>query len=145
MPACVTRIIRARKSHRKAAKVAAWPPTSLSDEAVESRVQRLRVYRRPERFLLVVTESNDRFSPRCRVVGIASGVAPQDGAAHIGKLPRKGPVYSDKSILNELLYPCVAQRMRFVIVGRHDHPHIGPDRHCRLVMQGRGSSGPECS
>jgi len=80
----------------------ARPPSSLTDETVERRVQDWCIYRHPERRLLVVTEPDDRFSPRCRVVRIASGVPPQDGTARVGKLPRKGPVNSDKSVFNEL-------------------------------------------
>ena len=70
MPARVTRIIRTRKSHWKAAKAVARPPSSLTNETVESRVQDWHIYRRPERRLLVVTEPDDRFPPRCRVVRI---------------------------------------------------------------------------
>ena len=87
----------------------ARPPSSLTNETVERRVQDWGIYRRPERRLLVVTEPDDRFSPRCRVVRIASGVPPEDGTARVGKLPRKGPVNSDKSVFNELLYLSVAQ------------------------------------
>ena len=115
----------ARKSHWKAAKVVARPPSSLTNETVESRMQDWRVCRRPERRLLVVTEPDERFSPRCRVVRIASGVPPQDGTARVGKLPRKGPINSDKPVFNEVLYLCVAKRTRrFMIVGRQEYPLI---------------------
>ncbi len=56
-------------------------------------------------------------------MGIASGVTPQDGTALVGKLPGKGTVDSDESVLNELLYLVVAERAhRLMFIGRHEYP-----------------------
>jgi hypothetical protein len=52
-------------------------------------------------------------------------IAPEDGAAFVGELPRKGAINSDKSILNELFYLRVAKHARgFTFTGRHENPHI---------------------
>src|SRR5258707_7613691 len=92
MPAGVTGIIRVREAHRETAEVFARTPASLSHKLVESRVEGRRVHCLPERLLPVIAEPDHRSRPRFPVIGVASKVAPHDGAAFLGKLPREGSV-----------------------------------------------------
>src|SRR5882757_9077039 len=125
MPPRVTRIIRARKPHRKGPKTGARTPTPFSDELVEGRVENRTVCCPLERLVTVVTKPDDRLCPSCRIVWIAWQIAPEDGAAFVGELPRKGTINSDKSVLNELLYLRAAEHARGVtFIGRHENPHI---------------------
>ncbi len=120
MPTGITGILRARKPYGKASKVRAWAPTSLSDELIKSRVKHGTIHRPIERFLIVITKPDDRPCPARRIVRITRQIAPQDGAALVGKLPGKSTINSDKSILNELLYLCAAQHAGgFMFTGRH--------------------------
>jgi hypothetical protein len=109
----------------KGPKTGARTPTPFSDELVEGRVENRTVCCPLERLIAVVTKPDDRLCPSCRIVRIAWQIAPEDGAAFVGELPRKGAINSDKSILNELFYLRVAKHARgFTFTGRHENPHI---------------------
>ena len=113
MPPRVTRIIRARKPHRESPK-APRTPAPFSDELVEGRVENRTVYGPLERLVTVVTKPDDGPCPGRRIIRIARQIAPQDGAALVGKLPGKGALNSDKSVVDKLLYLRVRERARLV-------------------------------
>jgi hypothetical protein len=75
-----------------------------------------------ERLFTVAAKPNDRFRPCGRIVGLASGISPQNCAGLVGKLPRKCPIDPHKSISNELLYSRIAERAhRFVFTAKSSH------------------------
>jgi hypothetical protein len=78
-------------------------PTAASDKLIEGRMQHGRIDRIAERRLPVIAKPDDRRRPASVVIGIAFDVAPKDGAPLIGKLPGKGSIDPDKSVLNKLL------------------------------------------
>ena len=123
MPTGVAGIVRARKSHRESAEVGSRPPASLSDELVEGGMKQRTVDGFPEGFVAVVAEADDWLCPGRRLLGIAGQVVPQNGAALFGKFARKGVIYPDEAVLNELLDLRVAERARW-FAGRHENPLI---------------------
>jgi hypothetical protein len=123
MPPRVTRIVRARKPHRESPKVLPWTPSRFSDELVKSRVEHGAVYRLLERPVTVLAKSDDGPRPGGGIIGLAWQVAPEDGAAFLGKLPGKGSLNFDKPVADKLIYLRVRERAwRFI--GRHEIPRI---------------------
>ena len=101
MPAGVAGIIGMWKAHRKGAKVVARMPATVADKLVERCVEHRRIHRFAKRFLTVIAEPDDRPRPGLPVDGIASRVAPEDGAAFLGKLAREGLVQPDEAVLDK--------------------------------------------
>lgn len=112
MPAGVAGIFGVREAHRKAAEVRARTPATVPDKLVEGCVERRRVHRFPKRLLSVMAEPDNRPRPRFPVAGIASGVAPENGAAFRRKALREGIIQPDKPVLDELVQLRVAERVR---------------------------------
>ena len=103
MPAGVAGIVGVWEAHRKGAEVGARMPTTAPDKLVEGRVEHRRIHRFAKRFFIVIAEPDDRPRPGFPVDGIASRVAPEDGAAFLGKLAREGVVQPDKTVLDKLV------------------------------------------
>jgi hypothetical protein len=137
MPTRVTGIIQARKAYRKAAEVRTRTPTAVSDKLIESGMEQASVRHFPEWLLVIVSKSNDRFRPRCRIVGIAPGVPPQDGAALVGQFSGKRSVDPDKSVFNKLLYLLVAERAHWFTFSGHENSHYRLAAHRCLARQDR--------
>lgn len=76
---------------------------SVPFRRVEGRAEFGTVDRLSERRVTVPAKADDGLRPGRWVMGVARQIAPQDRAAFVGKLPREGIIYADKSILNELL------------------------------------------
>src|ERR1700736_5824385 len=89
MPAGITGIVWVREAHRETAEVLARTPASFADQLVESRQKRRRVHCFPERLLPVIAKPDHRSRRRIPVIGVASKVAPHDGAAFLGKFAGK--------------------------------------------------------
>jgi hypothetical protein len=70
---------------------------------VDASVEQGTVHRFPEWLVTVVTEPNHGPCPARRIIWVAWQIAPHDGAALLGKLPRKRVVDPDKPVLNKLL------------------------------------------
>ena len=108
MPGGVPRIegiwkTKSWKTNGEGAKVGPRTPPSFADELIKGFVQHGTVYSLLERRIAVVAKPDERLRPGRGIVRIARQVAPHDGATLVGKLPRKGAINPDKSILNELL------------------------------------------
>jgi hypothetical protein len=103
VPTGIAGVVRVREAHWKTAEIRARAPAAPSDKPVESGMEHGRVHRFPERLLPVIAEPDDRLRPGFLVIGIASYVAPQDGATFLGKFPWKGSVNPNKPVSNKLL------------------------------------------
>ena len=110
MPAGVAGIIGVREAHRKTAEVRARTPATAPDKLVEGCAEQRRIHRFAKRLLSVIAEPDDRPGPGFPVAGVASRVAPEDGAALLGKPAREGVVQPDKPVLDKLVQLCVAER-----------------------------------
>jgi len=94
-----------------------------------------------ERFLAVIAEPDDRLGPGFPVIGIASRLAPEQGAPLVGEFPRKGSVQPDKPVVNELRYLGVAERAHVVVcIRRHEvlislgrRPSLREAKQARLI------------
>src|SRR5690606_39079969 len=118
VPAGVAWIVGGRKSHRKRPEVPAGKPAPASDQPVEGFVEDWRVGGLDERLLSVHAKPDDRFRPCRRVIRIASGVAPENRAAFLRHLARKGPVDPHEPVSDELLNLRVAYPARAFAASR---------------------------
>jgi hypothetical protein len=66
-------------------------------------VEHRHIHRFAKRFFTVIAEPDDRPRPGFPVDGIASRVAPEDGAGFLGKSAREGVVQPDKTVLDKLV------------------------------------------
>ena len=77
------------------------------------------VFGNRERLLPVLAQTDDRFGPCCRIIRIAPGVAPENGAACVRKLARKCILDFDESVADELFDLRIAERARGICSVRH--------------------------
>ena len=120
VPARISGIVWRRKPDRKRPQVGARQPAPSTYQLIEGSMQNGRVGGPDKRFLSIHAKPDDGLGPCCRIRRIAARVAPEDGAALVGKFARKGVVDFHESIADELPDLTIAQDLRGVTTfGRH--------------------------
>src|SRR5918996_2613751 len=107
MPACIARIVGGRKPDGERPEVPARTPATRPDKLVERLVEVPRIGGPREGFSAIVAEPDHGLGPCRRVVRIAAGIPPQDGAARVRITAREGLLDLDEPVPNELADLCI--------------------------------------
>src|SRR5690606_38154377 len=84
VPTRVAWIFGRRESNRKRPDRADLLPSAFADERIECGVKASRIRGREERRIEIVPKPNHRPRPRRGIVGIATGIAPENRARFFG-------------------------------------------------------------
>jgi hypothetical protein len=117
-------------------------PTARADEAIEGVVENRRVGRRHEGLLRVHPEPDDRLLPCRRIVRIATGVFPEDGARFLRGHARKSAFDLHEAVLDEPFDLRITDRARALLMLVDDRAVQPASRSASRATGRRGSVVP---